>query len=708
MKKNLEKLSKFLPEKFSRKKIKNLFTWKNAFRMVVFALFIIILIQMQSIVGTFSFLQGRDTSLITEIGQIKESYLKIGNDLNEVREFLRMPTEKYKGFEEPADEAAENSIKLSLFKYVDSMITDKNLEENLTQNRTYLEKLVISKKFLDFLAGQALKIGTIEETDDGYSLKIFGPDEEELFVYYLGKNNGILYLKTAKEKGKITVKNYEEFETNMIAYVGENKDGLLVATKNLETKILEIVAAINSPETAAATEKLKITISKEFSEQDLKIIHSIFNRDGEIIGEIQLNTDNLEIYLTDKNDNSLSLQVTDISTALIPFLQKLNTKTYLEKKAEASLKELNKTVTDSAFQKLLSQNNLSLNTEPREDTDRLYYDIFVGDVHVSSIVAEKATGIIYIADPDGTNFENLLFYSPESKKKTIAIPDVIPEYGDTVLNGENTFNILVAGKNGSLLDSMIFAHINEDKQTVRMVSIPRDLFYNGRKINSYAFYYGLPELKKVISDVTGYKLDKYIVIDMYAFIEVVDLVGGIDVHLDTPVIDPTYRVVENGVEGTLHYDPGDYHFGGVEALRIARSRYTTSDFSRAARQQIILKALQTKSKDLGFGDADTIYEIAKSVLAKTETDISLDEAVAYYFRYRNYKIETADVMSSGNILYVPPYITEKACEELIAAAAAAGTEKPGCEEENHAYTLLPKNDNWNIIKWFFREKFEAI
>lgn len=708
MKNFFQKFSTFLSKKFSRKKIKNAFAWKNVFRVGVFALFILIFVQMQSIVGTFSFLQGRDTSLITEIGQIKESYLKLGNDLNEVREFLRMPTEKYKGFEEPADEATENSIKLSLFKYVDSMITNKNLEENLTQNRTYLEKLVLSKKFLDFLAGQALKIGTIEETDDGYFLKISGSSDEELFVYYLGKNNGILYLKTAKEKGKITIESYEEFETNMIAYVTENKDGLLVAAQNLKTKISEIAATINSPETVTATEKLKITISAEFSEQDLKIIHSIFNRDGEIIGEIQLNTDNLEIYLTDKNDNSLSLQVTNISTALIPFLQKLNTKTYLEKKAEASLKELKETVTDSTFQKLLSQNNLSLNTEPREDADRLYYDIFVGDVHVSSIVAEKATGIIYIADPDGTNFENLLFYSPESKKKTIAIPDVIPEYGDTVLNGENTFNILVAGKNGSLLDSMIFAHINEDKQTVRMVSIPRDLFYNGRKINSYAFYYGLPELKKVISDVTGYKLDKYIVIDMYAFIEVVDLVGGIDVHLDTPVIDPTYRVVENGVEGTLHYDPGDYHFGGVEALRIARSRYTTSDFSRAARQQIILKALQTKSKDLGFGDVDTIYEIAKSVLAKTETDISLDEAVAYYFRYRNYKIESTDVMSSGNILYVPPYITEKACEELVAAATAAGEEKPGCEEENHAYTLLPRNDNWNIIKWFFREKFEAI
>ena len=80
------------------------------------------------------------------------------------------------------------------------------------------------------------------------------------------------------------------------------------------------------------------------------------------------------------------------------------------------------------------------------------------------------------------------------------------------------------------IDTMIFAHIDEKKRQIRMVSIPRDLFYNGRKINAFAFSYGLPELKNVISKITGYKLDKYILIDMYAFIDVVDLVGGIDVH----------------------------------------------------------------------------------------------------------------------------------------------------------------------------------
>jgi len=266
---------------------------------------------------------------------------------------------------------------------------------------------------------------------------------------------------------------------------------------------------------------------------------------------------------------------------------------------------------------------------------------------------------------------------------------------------------LIAGKNGGLVDTMIFTHINEKTGKIKMISIPRDLFYNGRKINALATFYGMPELKKTLSRLTGYELDKYIVIDMYAFIDVIDLIGGIDIHLDQAVVDPTYKTVDdNGNWGTLHYQPGDYHLGGREALRLARSRHTSSDFARADRQQMILQAIQDKAKGFGFGDAETIYELAKAVLAKTETDISIDEALVYYFKYQNYEMAGNAVMSSGNVLQSPPYTTAEQCSRKIAAAEAAGQPKPNCQNEPKAYTLVPKGNNWNLVKWFFKENFE--
>ncbi len=287
------------------------------------------------------------------------------------------------------------------------------------------------------------------------------------------------------------------------------------------------------------------------------------------------------------------------------------------------------------------------------------------------------------------------------------MPDNIPDYGNEVLSGDGTFNLLIGGKHGALVDTLIFAHIDEVDRTVRMISIPRDLYYNGRKINMLANYYGLEELKKAISKISGYELDKYIVIDMYAFIEVVDLIGGIDIHLDQAVVDPTYKTIDNGVEGTLHYEPGDYHLGGKQALRLARTRHTSSDFARAERQQMILKAIQSKARNFGFGDTDTIYEIIKSVLKRTETDIKLNEAIAYYFKYQDYEISGNAVISTGNILTVPPYVAKEECAKVPAEGAPGLNENQQklCTEGINAYTLIPRNNDWNLIKWFFRDHF---
>lgn len=256
------------------------------------------------------------------------------------------------------------------------------------------------------------------------------------------------------------------------------------------------------------------------------------------------------------------------------------------------------------------------------------------------------------------------------------------------------------------MDTMIFVHVDEVRGDIRLISIPRDLQYNNRKINSYAFYYGMPELKRVLSDITGYELDKYILIDMYAFIDVIDLIGGIDITLKSAVIDPNYRTEDNGVVGTLHYEPGDYHLGGKESLRLARSRKTSSDFVRAERQQMIIEAIQHKARNFGFGDADTIYSLARSILKKVETDIDFDEAIAYFFRYQNYDMTYSRVMSSGNVLYSPPYISSEECNAMMAAAKASGGADPGCSGVNNAYLLIPRNEDWNIIKWYFREVFE--
>ncbi len=274
-------------------------------------------------------------------------------------------------------------------------------------------------------------------------------------------------------------------------------------------------------------------------------------------------------------------------------------------------------------------------------------------------------------------------------------------------------NILVAGKHDSLVDTLIFANINPATRKITLVSIPRDLYYNNRKINSYYALYGMDELKRILSKITGYQIDKYVLIDMYAFIDVIDLVGGIDVHLNEPVIDPTYKVNDNGVWSTLYYWAGDYHLGGKEALRLARTRHTSSDFARAERQQMILKALQQKAREFGFGDAAKLTDIATTVLSKTYTDFTLADALPAYFRYQGFEVEGGNVLSSGNVLeskYTGD-LKKDDCQAEVAKEPALNSEVPDdsdkqCDQDKGQYILVPRNDNWNTVRWYFHQLIE--
>jgi len=602
----------------------------------------------------------------------------------------------------------QDEVQLAMFKYMGYLSESQEKDKKLASKKSLLELLKNNQDFISFLEGENLTLSELEENPDSVILKINTLENQNIITFYLSKEESLLFQKTPLEKIEIKDLDPNKFQENLKNDIKKNKTKLLSHIKNLEESKTSIINTINSEAVQAELQTKGAMIITEPTEKNLIAHYYINNKENESVGEINLDLVNLEISLIDLSNQKNKTIVTDLNSALSLFIKKLDTATFFEKKVTEARESIAKTIKDSGFQSNLKENNLIISEEPREDEDRIYYDIKTTEgVHISSIVIEKATGVVFKTDPDGTNSENLLFLKTEEQKKNLELPDEIPEYGDELTHEDGTFNLLIAGKHGNLMDTMIFAHINEKTQEIRMISVPRDLYFKGRKINSYGYFHGMSAFTDELSKITAYKLDKFILIDMYAFIDVVDLVGGIDITLKNAVIDPTYVTEDNGVWGTLHYEPGDYHLGGKEALRLARSRHTSSDFARAARQQLIIQALQNKAKTFGFGDLETFHKIVKVILAKTNTNIEFKEAISFYFKYKDYKIVSNDVISSGNILYVPPYVTKEQCAARVAAANATGEPSPGCEGENHAYTLLPRGNNWNIIKWYFKEKFEG-
>lgn len=238
-------------------------------------------------------------------------------------------------------------------------------------------------------------------------------------------------------------------------------------------------------------------------------------------------------------------------------------------------------------------------------------------------------------------------------------------------------NYILLGANGGNTDTMIFVSIDHARQRITLLSVPRDLWWKEQKINSIYPKYGKEVYVEEIEEVLGQRIDGIIHVEMMAFIDLVDALGGVDFTFDRPLIDPSYKTKdEEGNEGTLYYEAKQYHLRGVEALRVARSRATTSDFSRAARQQKILRSLFYKMKSR---PADSLMATANIASRYVMTDIELENLVKLFVRAKDYEIKNGTVMSTKNILH---------------------SEMLDLGNDRRAYVLKPLDDDWTLIPRF--------
>jgi LCP family protein required for cell wall assembly len=243
-----------------------------------------------------------------------------------------------------------------------------------------------------------------------------------------------------------------------------------------------------------------------------------------------------------------------------------------------------------------------------------------------------------------------------------------------VANKNNSrLNFLILGRHDNLTDTIILASVNEENETINVISIPRDLFLNGRKINSVYTAYGIEKVKSDIHTVTGIYPDRYIVVNMNSFKEIIDILGGVDLYVKKDIHDPYFPTPANGYT-VYSIKEGEHHMSGEEALMYVRSRKTTSDFDRSERQHQVLQALRVKFKRLNlFEDLEEAKKLLVTVLKNIKTDADLLEVLYYINKYQNYPIKSGNVINTENFLY---------------ATRTSGGQ----------YILLPKNNSFYNIK----------
>ena len=169
-------------------------------------------------------------------------------------------------------------------------------------------------------------------------------------------------------------------------------------------------------------------------------------------------------------------------------------------------------------------------------------------------------------------------------------------------------NVLVVGKDsvGANTDVIVVASINPKGDRLSLLSVPRDTrvnFRGQRKINSvysYADYLGMKKEEALIqtaSDITGLPIHYYAIVNLRAFRDVVDALGGVEFNVERP-----YHYDDPLQDLHIHLDPGVQVLDGEKAEGLIRFRadYIEGDIKRVQVQQAFLTAMVQQKLQLRY------------------------------------------------------------------------------------------------------------
>ena len=158
---------------------------------------------------------------------------------------------------------------------------------------------------------------------------------------------------------------------------------------------------------------------------------------------------------------------------------------------------------------------------------------------------------------------------------------------------------------------------------------------------------GYNGLKAVLGNLYGLDIKYYVEVNFDGFRQVVDALGGVTINVQVPVLDDNFPQ-PNSHRERLFVPAGIQHMTGAQALEYARSRKSTSDFERGARQQRVIVSLR---QQLDIGSVlKNINPLAAAIGQSLQTDIPR-ELVPQLLGLA----EKVDTRSIRSVIFTPPF-----------------------------------------------------
>jgi polyisoprenyl-teichoic acid--peptidoglycan teichoic acid transferase len=243
-------------------------------------------------------------------------------------------------------------------------------------------------------------------------------------------------------------------------------------------------------------------------------------------------------------------------------------------------------------------------------------------------------------------------------------------------------------------DAMILVHIRPKDKRIGLLSIPRDLWvqipgFGQARINAaypigerqLGAGYGGALVKETVSGLVGFPVHHFVLIDFDGFKKVIDILGGIDVNVETEIYDPAYPT-ENYQTIEVKFEAGLQNLDGEHALMYARTRHADNDFGRNTRQRQVLMAMFEQARAQGIISQITkIDDYTNALRDYVRTDMSRDDMLYLAKLTTSFNAESVSSYAIGpDLITMLDTNTFAANPEALRQVVAAMTGTAGGEE----------------------------
>ena len=190
-----------------------------------------------------------------------------------------------------------------------------------------------------------------------------------------------------------------------------------------------------------------------------------------------------------------------------------------------------------------------------------------------------------------------------------------------IIWGDDSASDRPGGRVSGRTDINIFIHLNLDTRKMYLVTIPRDTWFGGRKINGYHALGGNAGAVSAFERFTGAKIDFYVVTDFDGFKPLIDYFGGVDTTVEENIADSF---------SGCYLAPGMQHINGTQALALSRARHGRSlygggAYAREKQSAMLLADLLLQKRSIV--NSGNLINFLNTIGQYVWTNISLSQAV---------------------------------------------------------------------------------